>query len=317
MVLTMPALVAAAVVAWQAVHRRSPLVRRWKPSSLPRRAAGPLSVRDSGPSSRPTDEVVIILHGLGTTGDYFGAFYDGLSADRRVVIADLLGFGHSLDENRKEFGVDAHVAALDQALEALDLDHADITIAAHSMSSAVALTWADRHRDRAISVYLWGPPIYPLGDAPESVSRQYGLMGRLFALDTRWAAWACRVNCANRNLSGLMMALMAPRWPTEVSRGASRHTWEAYHGSLRALVFDFDWTAVLPAAVPVTVFHGCDDPISDTEFIARLAPDAIVVNASDADHHVALQRPQLLIDALGASDSGPTSHERPPSSASS
>lgn len=302
MVLTMAALTVTAVALWQVVHRTSPLVRRWHPSSFPRHTAGSLSIRDSGPTGRADDEVVILLHGLGATGEYFGAFYDGLSHRRRVLIVDLLGFGRSLDVRREDFGVDAHVDAIDHALEALGLHESTVVVAAHSMSSAVALTWADRNRPRTRKVFLWGPPIYPVSDAERSVGKEYGLMARLFALDTKWAERACRINCANRELSGRMMALVAPRWPTAISSAASRHTWEAYHGSLRALILEFDWARVLPASVPITVFRGAEDRIGDSAYISRLAAGAAVVNVPGADHHIALAHPGLLFDALAADD---------------
>ena len=298
MLVMMVALAAGLVVLWQLVHRTSPLVRRWSPSSFPRRTAGPLSLRDSGPTGRPDEEVVILLHGLGATGNYFGAFYDGLSRRRRVLIVDLLGFGHSLDEQRTEFDIDDHVTALDEVLEALDLSQSRVVLAAHSMSTAIALTWADRNRDRITHVYLWGPPIYPDQSAAQSVANESGYMGRLFALDSKWAERACRVNCWNRDLSGRAMALMAPRWPTEVSSDASRHTWAAYHLSLRNHILDFNWARVLPASVPVTVLRGSDDPIGDQAQVAKLVGKSNIVNVPDADHHVALQHPQLLFDAL-------------------
>ena len=296
------AAIAAATVAWQVAHRTSPLVRRWRPSSFPRRIAGPLSVFDSGPTGRYNDEALVILHGLGATADYFGAFYDGLSRRRRVVIVDMLGFGHSLDEDRTDFSVDAHVGAIDQALGALGLAESGVVIAAHSMSTAIALTWADRNRHRAQHVYLWGPPIYPAGAAADSVGREYGLMGRLFALDTKWAERACRINCMNRAVSGRMMAIMAPRWPTQVSNRAARHTWDAYQQSLQVLILDFNWAKVLPANVPVTIFHGVNDPIGDQSHIAKLMRTAVIVNVAGADHHIALERPDLLIDALEPAD---------------
>jgi pimeloyl-ACP methyl ester carboxylesterase len=292
------ALVAVAIASWELAHRTSPLVRRWNPSAFPRRTAGPLSVLDSGPTGRTDEQVLVLLHGLGATGDYFGAFYDGLSRKRRVLIVDLLGFGHSLDEERTDFGIDAHVNALDQALAALGLNESDVVLAAHSMSAAIALTWADQNHRRAMHVYLWGPPIYPGETASESVGKEYGLMGRLFALDTKWAERACRINCMNRDVSGRVMGLMAPRWPTEVSSNAGRHTWDAYRHSLQSLIIDFNWSAVLPAGVPVTVFRGVDDPIGDQSQIAELVGSANVLNVSGADHHVALEHPELLFNVL-------------------
>lgn len=302
MVLSMAALMVASVALWQFAHRTSTLVRRWSPSSFPRHTAGSLSIRDSGPTGRPNEEVVILLHGLAATGDYFGAFYDGLSRRRRVLIFDLLGFGHSLDEHRNDFGVDAHVDAIDHALEALALHESNVVVAAHSMSSAVALTWADRNRHRTRKVFLWAPPIYPVDAAERAIGKEYGLMGRLFALNTKWAERVCRINCAHRQLSGHMMALVAPRWPAAISSAASRHTWEAYHGSLRSLILDFDWAGVLPATVPVTIFRGTDDGIGDPAYIAKVAGGAVVVNVPGADHHVALEQPGLLFDALDADD---------------
>ncbi len=286
------------VGSWQAVHRSSSLVRRWHPSSFPRHTAGPLSVLDSGPTGRPNEEIVVLLHGLGATGDYFGAFYDGLSRRRRVVIVDLLGFGHSLDERREHFDLDDHVDALDQALDALGLMESGVVLAAHSMSTAIALTWADRNRNRTRHVYLWGPPIYPNESAAKSVASEYGLMGRLFALDTKWAERACQINCLNRNVSGKMMAVMSPRWPIEISSDASQHTWEAYHLSLRNLILDVNWSRMLPASFPVTMFHGINDPIGDQQHIAKVARNATIIDVADADHHVALQHPELLFDLL-------------------
>lgn len=300
MLLTMIVVSAAAVVGWQVVHRSSTLVRRWAPSSFVRRDAGPLSVLDSGPSGRDDERVVVLLHGLGATSDYFGAFYDGLSRRNRVVIIDLLGFGHSLDETRTEFGVDDHVAALDAALVALDLGDRRIVLAAHSMSTALALTWVDRNTGRAEHVVLWGPPIYPDQTAAQLVAKHYGPMGRLFALDTKWAELACRLSCANRVVSGRLMALMAPRWPTTVSSDASQHTWAAYHLSLRSLIFEFTWARVLPSSVPVTVFRGTADSIGDRSHIIKLIGKSNLVDVPGADHHVALEHPELLFDALDA-----------------
>lgn len=287
----------AASVIWLVVHQASSLVRRWQPSSFRRRTAGPLSVLDSGPRA-DTDEVVVLMHGVGATSDYFGDTYDGLSRKRRVVMVDMLGFGRSLDEERTDFGVDAHVRALDRALRALELDAADLVVAAHSMSAAVALSWAEQHPARVRHVYLWGPPVYRIGAASESVGAEYGVMGRLFMLDTRWAERLCRFNCAHRTVSGALMAMLAPRWPTPVSSRASRHTWDAYRGSLQSLIFDVDWSTVLPARVPVTVFHGENDPIGDQEYIVELVGPTSVVTVPHADHHVALAHPEVLFDAL-------------------
>lgn len=289
---------AASIVGWQIVHRTAPLVRAWTPSLLPRRMAGPLSVRDSGPVGGSPPRALVLLHGIGATGDYFGGLYDQAAVHSRVVIVDLLGFGESLDEDRSSFSVDDHVQAVDDVVSQLDLAGARITIAAHSMGSAVALTWAQRHADRVERVVLWGPPVYADEHAASQIRSEYGPMARVLMADSRWAEWACAANCRNRTVSGWAMAALAPHWPTEVSRQASRHTWEAYRGSMASLVLEFDWTTVLPTLAPLTIFRGDDDQIGDRGYLDGLVADAEIVDVAGADHHVAILRPDLLLDRL-------------------
>lgn len=288
-----------ATALWQVLHRTSPLVQRWTPSTLPQRDADSLSVRDSGPPSTPGDRpTLLLLHGLGATGDYFGGVYDSIAASRRVVVPDLLGFGASLDKNRTDFSLAAHLDALDRALDALELGNSKLVLAAHSMAAAIALSWAQRHPDRIDHVYLWGPPIFADTNRARAVGANFGLMSRLLLMDTAVAEWACRLNCANRDLSGRLMSLLAPRWPTAISRDASQHTWDAYQGSLRSLVLDIDWHELLPASAPFTIWRSTDDAIGDHDHITGLNGTRSVTLVAGAGHHVALQRPDLLIDAV-------------------
>ncbi|MEL6894453.1 MAG: hypothetical protein AAFP84_22885, partial [Actinomycetota bacterium] len=98
--------------------------------------------------------------------------------------------------------------------------------------------------------------------------------------------------------SGAAMAAMAPRWPVEVSRRASRHTWEAYHLSLLNLVLEFNWSRVLPASVPVTIWRGADDPIGDASYVKRIAGNATVATIAGGDHHLPLTHEELLFDSI-------------------
>lgn len=47
----------------------------------------------------------------------FGADYEQLGSANRVVIPDLLGFGRSIDEQRRALEADDHMDALDELLE--------------------------------------------------------------------------------------------------------------------------------------------------------------------------------------------------------
>lgn len=201
-VLTATALAGAG--AWTGVHASAPAVRAWSPSILPRRRAGRLAIADSG-----TGDVVLLLHGLGATGDYFGSLYDDLSRTHRLLIPDLLGFSRSLDDQCHDFSPTAHV----DALNALGLLSASVTVAAHSMGAAVALLWAQRHPERANGVVRFAPPAYRSAAGARRAVGAAGPMARLFLLDTGWAHALCRLSCSNRSVSGIAMAAASPRLP--------------------------------------------------------------------------------------------------------
>ena len=291
-----------AIVVWEIIHRRSGLVRAWNPSSFPGRVAGGLGMLEGGVVSdrlRPGDpETIVLLHGLGATGDYFGDSYEGLANTHRLVMPDLLGFGRSLDETRHEFTLDDHVDAIDGALASLGLGHTRVFVAAHSMGSAVALAWAARHPSRATGVALWGPPVYETPSDVRRMGEQHGGMTRLLLTDGEWAQRACRFNCANRRVSGWVIAATSPRWPTDVSRRAALHTWEAFDGALSALVVDADWRRLFDIDTPVTIFRGAVDEIGDRSHLTSVARNATIVDVDGADHHLALTHPHLLFDLL-------------------
>lgn len=89
------AILGLAAGSWWWRHARSPMVQAWRPSVHRIQDHPPLAARTFG-SGRDT---ILLLHGLGATGDYWGAAYDALGENHRVLIPDLLGFGRSLDED--------------------------------------------------------------------------------------------------------------------------------------------------------------------------------------------------------------------------
>jgi pimeloyl-ACP methyl ester carboxylesterase len=288
--LVLTAATTSAASIWAAAHMSSPAVQAWAQPSARRRTAGPLNTAITG--DRDAD-VILLLHGLGATGDYFGSLYDDLAREHLLVIPDLLGFGRSLRHDRTDFSPTAHLDALDEMFDALDLGDATVTIGAHSMGSAIALRWAQRHPTRARGIVLFGPPIYSRpADAVNAVGAA-GPMAQMFLLDTDWAHRLCRFSCSNRRASGAVMAALSPRLPIPLARQASLHTWEAYRQSIINLVIDADWPALLSVDAPVTLVRGECDRIGDIGAIVDLATDAQIANVARADHHVAITHSEL------------------------
>lgn len=283
-----------AALAWAGVHRRSTAVQRWRPSQLPVFRRGELSGRCGGSG----DSVVLLLHGLISTGDIFGSAFDQLTNDNLIVAPDLLGFGRSFDRERTRFSLDDHLDALDTLMSTARLAERPVRIGAHSMGSTLALAWAARHPARVQSVVCWGAPIQPSRQAARE--RLAGsVMASLFALDSNIARRACAMSCRYRGAAGWLAALGAPRLPVPIARAVPLHTWPAYRDALDHLVLDVDWSDLIRRVadnqIPVRLVWGDRDSIADEAFVGDIRSD--LPNVSDeivcgADHRLPLTHPE-------------------------
>lgn len=299
--------VAGAAALWIAAHARSAAVRRWELSSLPRMHVGALSCRVGGTGATGA----LLLHGLIATGDVFGTTADTLARSRVVVVPDLLGFGHSLDEDRDDFGTSQHLTAID-AVVAGALGDRPLLIAAHSMGSTLALRWAALHPDRVEQVICLGPPIWPSRAAALKSIGHTSPMSRILVADERTARRACTLSCRHRTLAGWIAAAVTPRWPIPIARQSSRHTWLAYSQTLEQQVLHEDWATLLrdldQQGVTVRLIWGDGDPVGDQEYARGLAdalPNINVQIESGADHTLPTARPELIIE-LSNAPAGPT-----------
>lgn len=284
---------AATSALWAARHHTSAAVDCWDPPTLPGDSDGPLYARYGGDGRR----AVVLLHGLVSSGDVFGAAYDRLAETRRVVVPDLLGFGRSLDETRTSFTIDDHLDALDQLADRAGLFGRRWTIGAHSMGSALALHWAARHPDCVERVLCWGAPIYP---SPEEARKRISgsMMTRLFVLDTRWGERACALSCRHRSAAGWFTAAVQPALPVPVARAVSLHTWPAYRDAMQQLVIEADWNLLLgdvaDHGIRIGLTYGSDDRVGDrthADEMSRTISGDPVTLIPGADHHLPMSHP--------------------------
>lgn len=250
-------------------------------------------------------DAVVLLHGLISTGDVFGAAYDQLAATHRLVVPDLLGFGRSMDEERVSFGVEAHLDALDELADRTGLFESPCwTLGAHSMGVSLALRWAGRHPDRIVRVVGWGAPVYP---SPEQARSHIAgsMMTRLFALDTELAARACALSCRHRTAAGWLSVVAEPRLPVSIARAAPLHTWPAYREAIQHLVLDVDWDDLVGEcdrhAIEVGFVWGAKDRVGDRICAERLVEHrrlGWVEELDRGDHRLPLTNPTTCIEQL-------------------
>ena len=293
---------AAAPAFWMVRHNRSAAVAAWTPPQLGggHKRDGSLYARIAGDG----DEAFVLLHGLVSTGDVFGAAYNQLASMRRLVVPDLLGFGRSIDETGDTFSAETHRDALDELADRSGLFSRRWTLGAHSMGSALALRWAARHPERVERVVCWGAPIYPSPDAARA-QISGSAMTRLFVLDTKWAERACAISCRHRTIAGWATAIAEPRLPIPVARSVSQHTWPAYRDAMRDLVINTDWRQLLEQlednSTMIELFWGSNDKVGDPDHARTLTGTQSVVKIIDgADHHLPMTHPEICRSQLSA-----------------
>jgi pimeloyl-ACP methyl ester carboxylesterase len=293
---TIAALTATALWLTFAGRRRMRLRRgrtSWDPPVAPT-LSQPLSARVLGHGPP-----VVLLHGLGASGRYWGAAYDRLGDDHLLVVPDLLGFGASPRPDHG-YGPDEHAAAVCGCLDLAGVTEPAVLVA-HSAGTIVALRTASTRPDRVRAVISIGPPLYP--NAQEAARRVagMGMMARLFANNGRVAEQVCRWVCQHRELAARLAVVATPDLPPEIAADGVQHTWHSYSETLMGLVFAGDLSAWFDEIdQPVVFVAGDRDAVCDREWLRMLTDrhDNVRLETWPGDHHLPLTNPDAIIELV-------------------
>lgn len=241
-----------------------------------------------------------------SSGDCFGAAFDVLARDHRLVVPDLLGFGRSMGAG-ESFGLADHLDALDAMVDDLGSRGARRWIGGHSMGGVLALHWAARHAELVERVVTWGAPLHTSREGALAAIARMGVLERLFALDTPLARALCAWSCEHRELAGWLAAAANPDVPVPLARQSSLHTWPAYRGALEEIILVSDWQPALAAldahGVPVVLGRGARDPVADPGLAGTLAARFATVTAvthPTAGHELPLADPSWCVAEVAA-----------------
>jgi pimeloyl-ACP methyl ester carboxylesterase len=290
----------AASAGWLVRHRCSPAVRSWRPGGGVQRVAGELSVRTAGSG----DQVVVLLHGLTASGDYFGDRYDQLAEGAQLVFPDLLGFGRSLDVRRSDYSLQAHLAALDAMARELRLDGRALTVAGHSFGALLALHWAARRSD-VERVVCFSAPLYVDAEEADERIAAMGRMEQLFAPQGRASRAMCGWMCRHRELAEWIAVALEPQWPLAIARKAVRHSWASYVGAMNGVIRSGGWQTALitlqSANVNVLLADGAHDPVQAPSRASELATryrNVMTVSNPTARHQLPITHPRWCVNQL-------------------
>lgn len=240
----------------------------------------------------PARPVVVALHGGGANAHWWDHLAPAWCDRMPVVALDFRGHG---DSDHPE---SLRVGAFNDDLEAL-LEHlgkSDVFLVGHSMGAAVALDHAARSSDVRGLVLI---------DPARGGARRSRRTTRLALLFRR--TYGSRQEAIDR------YRFFPPAdHASEALRAAvARHSVRAEQDGRFGFKFDPRWFNLPPrerpdaSAVkcPVLVVRGAESPLLSAEGAARWLedlPDARLVEVPEAGHHVQMDRPEAVRDAVGA-----------------
>ena len=269
----------------------------WAPSRGSIVSTPSLTARVLGDTGSP----VVLLHGLVASGLYWGAAYDRLADEHRLVVPDLLGFGRS-PRPASGYGPDDHADAVRSCLDDLGITEPAV-IGAHSLGGLVALRLAATNPDRVAGVVAFGPPLYPDEAAARAHVASTGPMGRLLILPGPAAEAACRWMCNHRTIAARVAGLMHPGLPTPIAADATQHTWTSYSQTLERVILLAQASNWLDdVQCPVRLIAGEQDPVVDHAFLRRLATDHanLDVVVRPGRHDLPLTQPTTCAASIAA-----------------
>ena len=275
------------------------------------RKTGALACRVLGTGGAP----VLLVHGLLGSSRFWGADYDTLASDGRLIVVDLLGFGASPRPDGP-YDLDAHVDALLATLDEHGVSAA-VTVGAHSLGCVLALGLATRAPDRVAGIVMFGPPLYTSTTQARKRIGALGGFARLLAFDTPLAERVCGWMCNHRALAARLTVLLHPDLPPAVARDGVQHNWVSYSGTMRNVILTINSAILARDAltamrgidsvgaqhpdVALRIITGDQDRVSDPAVLEELGTDpAVRVEHWPGGHDLPLRNPQRCLQAITA-----------------
>lgn len=220
----------------------------------------PIRYFEAGPRDRPP---LVLLHGLGDSGETWAGIIPALARDYRVLAPDLAGFGQApIPPEGMHFSVLTDYLA--RFLETIGIEHA--VIIGNSLGGAVAMRYAALHPERVARLFLLNTAGLPF-DGVE-----------VFSPRTR--AEASKLATASIGTQRLLPGFILDDLIRNVSNPARR----AYLDSPERT----DVTADLPRlTMPITIIWGERDRLIPLASIAPLRtahPTAELITLPNAGH---------------------------------
>ena len=268
------------VLAWSRMHREEK-----------EHAGTLLHVEESGDGA-PS----LLIPGLQASTRYWGDVGPLSRTGRRILLADLLGFGRSPWPMRESYSLDNHIEWLRRTMIARDATR-NLTIVAHSFGTVIAAHYAARFPDEIDRLYLLGTPLFDSPEEARESIRKMSSIAALFSLNRFAAREGCMLICAFRPLMERVAPLFRPDLPPEVAQDAMLHHWPSIREAIEILLHVPVRAALAGPIGEKTVFvHGLEDSVTSMQRVHDAARSlrASVIEVAGGHHSYAAELPRLL-----------------------
>lgn len=239
---------------------------------------------------------VVLLHGIPTWGYLWRDIIPHVSAARRVLVSDLLGFGYSDRSDRFDRSIGSQAEMIDAWLGKLGIERASIV--AHDIGGGVALRLAVFFPKRVSRLCIMNAVCYD--SWPIELILQFGHpeIYRKFSASTavKFLKKALKQGFAVTPSDEFLDGLLSP-YATEVGKLSLIRNAAALNTNLTTEI-----TALLPnIKVPTRILWGEEDKFQVLRYGERLAwdiPGAQLVRIPDARHFVMIDKPDEVVRHL-------------------
>lgn len=209
----------------------------------------------------------------------------------RLVCEHLDLPGHGLEQDRP-FTMEAALADVGEAVEALDPTRHRIVLAGHSLGGYVAMEWAATHPDVLAGLVLMGSTAQP-SSRLAGIYRAFGSALRAGLEDERRAESIRETDAAS------LRRIIGPRTAAAVLRRGPGL--EAIPDAWDAVIDGVDLRSLAEVDVPVLAINGEYDQFRVGEGTARrLREDLEIVHVSGATHFAPMTHPAPVATAIRA-----------------
>ena len=151
-------LVVGFVFLWTPDQNRETLEQRYKTDGMRFLQLSDSQIRISETGSNNA-EVLILLHGFGSSLETWNDWVKPLSETYRVIRCDIVGFGLSGPASHRDYSDEADVRRIAEMLDQLHLEK--VTLIGHSLGGRVAWNFAARYPSRTNKLVLIAPDGFP------------------------------------------------------------------------------------------------------------------------------------------------------------